>query len=353
MTDMSTDVLNAYILPGRASDARVGLAQAQEGERIGLGGIFLSERWDTKELGSVMGALTQATDRVQLVAGITHFGTRHPLVQAGMSATLQTLSGGRFVLGFGRSFPPLFRKMGIPVLNNEGMADHVGILRQLWAGKTVSYEGPAGNFPEMQLPQACDNPPPVILGAVGPKTLALAGAHFDGVVLHPFLTTEGVARSTRIVREAAEQAGRDPHKITVYAIVVAAPDTLSPEERSNVLEARAVSYFMHHEIGLPIIKMNGWDQAPIDQIVATGLSRLEFGQSDVAESRRLLAEAASLIPRHWFASGAAIGNVDQCATRLGEYLAAGADQILLHGTTPDQQGPLVAAFGSLRRSASS
>ena len=73
MTDMSTDVLNAYILPGRASDARVGLAQAQEGERIGLGGIFLSERWDTKELGSVMGALTQATDRVQLVAGITHF----------------------------------------------------------------------------------------------------------------------------------------------------------------------------------------------------------------------------------------------------------------------------------------
>ncbi len=99
------DVLHSYILPGRAADARVGIAQAQAGERLGLHGIFLSERWDTKELGAVMGALSQATQRVQLVAGMTHFGTRHPLVQAGMAATLQTLIGGRFVLGFGRAMP--------------------------------------------------------------------------------------------------------------------------------------------------------------------------------------------------------------------------------------------------------
>lgn len=341
------DCLNAYILPGRAAEPGAGLLQAKAGEDLGLGGIFLSERWETKELGSVMGALTQVTSRVTLVAGLTHFGTRHPLVQAGMSATLQMLSGNRFVLGFGRAVPPLFRKLGIPVLNNAGMADHVEILRRLWAGEIVSYDGPAGVFPEMQLAQRCEEPPPVILGAVGPKTLALAGAHFDGVVLHPFLTVEGVARSAKIVRDAAQAAGRDPASITIYATVVTAPDTLSAKQREDILEARAVSYFMHREVGLPIVSMNRWDEGPMDRLVETGLSRLEYGQGDIADARRQMAEAVAMLPEEWLDQGAAIGSLARCAARLAQYRDAGADQILLHGTTPDQQSEIVAAVRAL------
>jgi 5,10-methylenetetrahydromethanopterin reductase len=337
------DVLNAYILPGRAADARAGLTQAREGQRLGLGGLFLSERWESKEIASVMGALTQVTSRPKLVAGLTHFGTRHPLVQAGMGATLQALSGGRFVLGFGRAVPPLFRKLGIPVLDNAGMADYVGILRKLWAGETVTYSGPAGSYPEMQLAQPCEAPPPVILGAVGPKTLALAGAHFDGVVLHPFLSVAGVARSVAIVRDAARAAGHDPAAVRIYATVVTAPDTLSDAERANILEARAVSYFMHREVGLPIITMNGWDEGPMDRLAETGLSRLEYGQGDIEESRRQMAQAVEILPSEWLTTGAAVGSVAHCVDRLRAYLDAGADEILLHGTTPDQQGPLVAA----------
>ncbi len=335
------DILNSYILPGRVSDPREGLDQARLGEKLGLGGIVLSERWESKELGSVMGALTQATERVRLVAGLTHFGTRHPLVQAGMGASMQMLSGGRFVLGFGRAVPPLFRKLGIPVLNNAAMADYAGILRKLWAGETVSYHGPAGEFPEMALAQPCPNPPPIILGAVGPKTLALAGAHFDGLLLHPFLTAQGVARSVGIVRDAARAAGRDPAAVRIYATVVTAPDTLTQDERANILEARAVSYFMHREVGLPIVTMNGWDEAPMNRLVETGLSRLEYGQEDVGEARRQMAAAVDMLPHEWLETGAASGSVARCADRLRDYLDAGADEILLHGTTPDQQGPLV------------
>ncbi|WP_235537407.1 TIGR03857 family LLM class F420-dependent oxidoreductase [Sphingomonas sp. Root1294] len=336
------DVLNSYILPGRIANPLEGLEQARLGEQLGLSGIVLSERWDSKELGSVMGALSQVTQRVRLIAGITHFGTRHPLVQAGMSATMQMLSGGRFVLGFGRSVPPLFQKLGIPVLNNAGMTDYIDILRKLWAGETVCYNGPAGDYPEMELAQPCANPPPIIIGAVGPKTLALAGAHFDGILLHPFLTVEGVARSVKIVRNAARAAGRDPMSTRIYAIVVAAPDTLTPAQRQNILEARAVSYFMHRQIGQPIVRMNEWDEAPMSRLIETGLSKFEFGQADVAESRRQLAAAVEYLPREWLESGAASGSISQCADRLAEYLEAGADEILLHGTTPEQQGELVA-----------
>ncbi len=344
MTTLKPQHLHAYILPGHIDDAREGLSQAREAEELGLGGILLSERWETKEFGSVMGALTQVTSRVNLVAGLTHFGTRHPLVLAGIGATMQTLSAGRFTLGFGRGVPAQFRKLGIPQFGNAGMADFVGILRQLWAGETVSYSGPAGEYPEMQLGKPCSNPPPVILGAVGPNTLAMAGTHFDGLLLHPFLSYEGVARSVEIVRNAARDAGRGADAVRIYATVVTAPDYLLEADQRNVLHARAVSYFMHREVGLPIVKTNGWDEAAMDRIVATGLASLDYGAGDAAEKRKLMAQAAALIPPEWLSQGAATGSTDDCLNRLQGYLGAGADGIVLHGIALNQLAPLISAL---------
>lgn len=340
---LKVESLNAYVLPGRIPDPREGLLQARAGEQLGIGGLLLSERWESKELASMMGALSQVTNRVKLLAGLTHFGTRHPLIQAGIGATLQMLSGGRFVLGYGRAVPALFRPLGIPVLVNAGMADYVAILRKLWAGESVSYKGPAGDYPQMQLGMPCENPPPVILGAVGPKTLALAGAHFDGLLLHPFLTAEGVARSVAIARAAARDAGRDPAALTIYAAVVTAPDTLTADRRSSILEARAVSYFMHREVGSPIIAMNGWDEGPMNQLVDAELARLEHGGGDINAAREQLARAAEILPPHWLTTGAAVGSVQHCIGRLEDYLDAGADELVLHGTTPQEQGAIISA----------
>ena len=333
--------LNCYILPGRGADARVGLEQAKKAEEWGFRGVFLGERWDSKELGSMMGALTQVTSRINLVAGLTHFGTRHPLVQAGMANTLQTLSGGRYILGYGRSVPSEFAKQGIPVPNNAGMAEFATILRRLWAGETVSYSGPLGEFPSMCLGIVCNNPPPLLLGAVGPKTLALAGTHFDGVVLHPFLTVEAVSRSVGIVRDAATRAGRDPSSVKVYATVVLALDTITDKERADILEARAVSYFMHQELGLALARANRWDERPARSLSAAGISDFEFRQHS-ANAREVMATHVGMLPSEWLNTGAAVGSVTHCIARLGDYLAAGANQILLHGATPDHQGLLVA-----------
>src|SRR5271154_970329 len=226
--------LGAYALPGRVTDPRPGLEQAVIGEALGLGSIWVAERWEKKEIAATLGALTQRTRRVKLVAGMTHFGTRHPIVLAGMASTLQALSGNRFILGFGRSVAFVWKNLGIPVPVNAGMADYARILRSLWRGETINYDGPAGRFPNMRMAEIPAVPPPIILAAIGPKTLALAGAHFDGVVLHPFLTTEGVARSAAIVRRAAQEAGRDPAAVKIYAEVVVAPDSTEQQIASAV-----------------------------------------------------------------------------------------------------------------------
>src|SRR5271155_3045125 len=288
--------LGAYALPGRVQDPRPGLQQAVTGEQIGLGSIWVAERWEKKEIAATLGAMTQSTTRVRLVAGMTHFGTRHPIVLAGMAATLQALSGNRFILGFGRSVAFIWKNLGIPVPVNAAMADYAKILRSLWAGETVTYDGPAGRYPKMRMPELPEMPPPLILAAIGPKTLALAGQHFDGAVLHPFLTPEGVARSVVVVRKAAEQAGRDPAAVRIYAEVVVAPDATAAEIQSAV-QVRAVTYFTIRDLGAQIIAMNGWDPAPMERLLADPrFLNIEGQKGTHAELRERMKEAIEVLP---------------------------------------------------------
>ncbi len=339
--------LGAYALPGRVADPRPGLEQAQFGEALGLGSIWVAERWEKKEIAATLGALTQRTSRVKLVAGMTHFGTRHPIVLAGMAATLQALSGNRFVLGFGRSVAFMWKNLGIPVPVNAAMADYAKILRSLWAGETVNYHGPAGRYPNMRMPELPEVPPPLILAAIGPKTLALAGQHFDGAVLHPFLTPDGVARSAAIVRQAAAEAGRDPAAVKIYAEIVVAPDS-SEAEILSAVKVRAVTYFTVRDLGAQLIAMNGWDPAPMEQLLSDPqFLNIEGQKGTHAELRERMQQAIGVLPPHWMEQGAAAGSSRAVAQRLLEYRSAGADEIVLHGTTTDRLGPLIRAYAEL------
>jgi len=341
------DDIGTYILPGRVVDPVPGIAQAVAAEAIGLGSVWVAERWEKKEVAATLGALTQRTERLRLVAGMTHFGTRHPIVVAGMAATLQALSGDRFVLGFARSVLALWKGLGIRPPTNESMGDYVRILRALWAGETVSYDGPAGCFPSMRMPETPRVAPPVILAAVGPKTLAVAGAHFDGVVLHPFLTPEGVRRSVEFVHEGAIRAGRKPGAVRVYAQVVVAPD-VTAEEKAVAVDARAVTYFTLPEMGRQIAAMNGWAAGPVEALLAdASLAGIELQKHSHAEMRGILLRAARMLPGEWLETGAAIGTAARCAARLREYRASGADEIVLHGTTPEKLGGLTQAYRAL------
>ena len=215
--------LGAYILPGRVPDPRPAVPQARAAEEAGLGSVWLSERWGTKDLGVITGAVGATTERIRIAAGITQFLVRNPAILASLAMTAQGLTGGRFMLGFGRSVPALYKALGLPAVNNQIMIDYADMMRRLFRGEKVSYDGPAGRFPALRLADVPDVPPPPMnLAAIGPKTLALAGAHFDGVLLHPFLTPEAVGRAAAQVREGAERAGRDPSSVTVWATVVTA-----------------------------------------------------------------------------------------------------------------------------------
>ena len=329
--------LGAYVLPGRVDDPRPAIEQARAAEALGLGTVWVGERFGTKDAGALAAAIGQSTSSVQIGTAITTFLTRHHLSLASLAMTIQALTGGRFRLGVGRSVAPLWRSLGLPNMTNEILVDSADIVRRLCRGEKVSYDGPAGRF-RTRLGDVPDvPPPPILLAAIGPKTLELAGRHFDGVILHPFLTVDGVHRSAERVRAAAEAAGRDPESVRVCATVVVAPD-LAPDEEVEVVAARAVTYLQIPGFGELLASVNGWDRTPLAHLRSHPQLAGLRGSADAAFTRDQLADVSARLPAEWLASASASGSSAFCAARLSEYLSGGADELIVHGSTPDRLG---------------
>jgi len=334
------DKFGTYILPGRVSDPRRGIEEALEAERLGLGCVWISERFALKEPAVLAGAVSEATKRIR-ITGTFYATMRHPIVTASIANMMQAMSADRFQLMFARAVPAYMKMLGAPAVTMERLGDCISIMRRLWAGDVVDYDGVLGKFPMLKLTDRHEGaPPPIIFTAIGPKSLEFAGAHCDGVLLHPFVSPAGVANSARIVREAAEKAGRDPKSVRIYHNIIVAPD-LPKDEEEAVVGGRAITYFELPGFGDLIVDINGWDKSVLERVRAhPKIAGLNGKPADQAYTRQELVDVSRLLPQQWLDEGAAVGTAAQCADHLMNFLDAGADEILLHGAAPKDMGPL-------------
>ncbi|MBM7368835.1 TIGR03857 family LLM class F420-dependent oxidoreductase [Gordonia hydrophobica] len=332
--------LGAYTLPGRVPDPRPAIGQAIEAERLGLSTLWLSERWGTKDFGVLSGAIGQATDTIKIAAGITHFQSRHPAILASMAMTAQAMSNGRIIIGIGRSVDAMWKAVGLPPSTNASIIDSLEIFRRLCSGEKVKYDGPAGKYPSLRLTDVPDQPiPPVVFAAIGPKGLGIAGRHFDGVLLHPFLTPSAVGRSVQLVREAEKEAGRPSGSVKIYATVVVASG-LDPAEEMAVVGGRAVTYYQIPGLGEQLARANGWSFDGLTALRAHPHLAGVRGAVDSVRTREQLTEVAESLPEEWIRSASAVGSPSDCWAAFERYREAGADELVLHGSTPDQLAPL-------------
>ena len=203
--------LGFYGLAGQATSSRDLLDEVRLGEDMGFGTVFLSERFDKKEAASLSGAAGAVSERITIETAATNHNTRHLMITAGYARTMQSLTGGRFVLGLGRGIAAIQDAFGMSRVTTAQMEDVVGLLRRLFRGEAiVGHDGPAGRFPVLHLSGDLDEHLPLGLVAFGPNTLRLAGRCFDEVVLHTYFTEETTRRCVATIRGAAEEAGRDP-----------------------------------------------------------------------------------------------------------------------------------------------
>jgi alkanesulfonate monooxygenase SsuD/methylene tetrahydromethanopterin reductase-like flavin-dependent oxidoreductase (luciferase family) len=184
------------------------------------------------------------------------------------------------------------------------------------------------------------------LGVTGPKTLALVGRCYDGVLLHPFITDEAISEAALIVHEAAEKAGRDPKSVKIWSTMVSAADQ-SEEETSAIGRSRLLTYMQSKGYGESLCRVNHWDPAVLEKVRTHPL--LAGGRSaDRDFTRYQTGEIAALFPEEWITSSAALGSAEWCAKRLNDHFDAGADGILIHGSVPNQVSGLLGAYSKIR-----
>lgn len=342
--------IGCYGLAGHTTNPGELVGEARRAEGLGVGALFVSERFNLKDAGVLAGAAAAVTDTIGIGTAATNHNTRHPLVTATMATTLHRLSGGRYAFGLGRGFDALFDVMGLPRVTGAQLADVIAIYRDLWHGRAVvGHEGPAGSYPYLSQDDSFDEDIPVLMTAIGGRTLELAGRLADGVVLHTFLTDETLGRSVATIRRAAEEADRDPASVRVWAVLATVEDSIPEEQRLRKLVGRLATYLQGY--GEVLVRANGWDLTVLERFRDHELVRGHPGAFDaigtVEELTRLREE---VFPEEWLAASAT-GDADSCARRIQDQLDAGADSVILHGATPDELAPVLGAWRRTRSAA--
>ena len=335
-----------YGLPGAPKSPADLIGECRDGEAMGFGSVFLSERFNIKEAATLCGVAGGVSERLGITTGVTNHNTRHPVVTASWATTMHRLTGGRFALGLGRGMDRAFDAYGLPRITTAQMEDFAGLMRRLWHGEVVvGHDGPAGKWPVLALDPEFDEDIPLMLSAFGPQSLRLAGRAFDGVLLHTFFTDETLQRCVATVRESAERAGRDPQRVRVWSCLAVVGDWIPEDLRLKKTVGRMATYLQAY--GDLMVRTNGWDPEVLARFRADPFVAGFRGALDQKADTAQLAHVATLIPEDWLAA-AGYGTPEQCARAVLHQLDLGADSVILHGATPAELAPVVDAYRAIR-----
>lgn len=136
---------------------------------------------------AVLGAAAQATQRLPLMTFVTCPTFRyHPAVVAQQAATVAVLSSGRFTLGLGAGENLNEHVTGsgwpMPRVRHERLAEAVQIIRQLFDGGYVNFQGAHFTVERAKLYDLPDEPVPIGIAASGPDSVRLAAAQGDALI---------------------------------------------------------------------------------------------------------------------------------------------------------------------------
>lgn len=338
--------LGFYTLPGAPKSPRDLVQEVADAEVLGLGSCFISERFNIKEAVTLSGAVGAVSTTLGIATAATNHNTRHPLVTASYATTMHRLTGGRFTLGIGRGIGPLYRAYGLPMVTTAQMEDFAGVMRRLFRGEVIiGHDGPIGKYPVLALDPSFDENIPLGLTAFGPRTLELAGRAFDCVVLHTFFTDETTRRCVRVVKRAAEEAGRDPDSVRVWSCFATIGDHIAEDVRLKKTVGRLATYLQGY--GDLMVETNRWDPEVLRRFRDDEFIKGFRGALDNTATTAELEHVATLIPAEWLAP-AASGSPEQCVAAIRGQFDLGVDGVILHGASPRDLAPIVEEYRRTR-----
>ena len=159
------------------------------------------------------------TESLTVGIGILPAVARNPAVTAMELATLADLAPGRLLGGIGHGVQDWMDQMGARTPSPLTTLDEaITIVRRLLHGETVTLDGAQFSMRDVALDTPPGDPPPVLAGVRGPKSLAVAGRVADGVVL-----AEG-AGPTYVRQSIAHAGSPGPFRVSVFTALAVGDD---------------------------------------------------------------------------------------------------------------------------------
>ncbi|WP_033290204.1 LLM class flavin-dependent oxidoreductase [Amycolatopsis jejuensis] len=304
---------------------------AAEAESAGYGELWIPE--DYFFLGGIAGAALAlgATARIPVGIGVMSSVVRHPALLAMELATLARAYPGRLIPGLGHGVPAWTAQMGLTQRSPmSALRETITGVRALLNGETVDDEGRFATFRQVALTHPVPEPLPLFTGVLGDKGLDLTGRLADGLLVSALAPVEYVRAARQKLDAAAEAAGRTD-RVTI-SVLLAANVTRDP---SRVADVRAALK--------PVLAF---------YLAATGPGPLTGAAGANEQLADLLSRGgpevvAAEMPDEWLDLFGLVGDQDTARARIGEYLAAGADNVSLATVVADGAAETLAAVGEL------
>ena len=210
-------------------------------EDLGFDSVWVGEhllyRWEDRpsrgpwEAWTLLAGIAASTSRIELGPLVACTNFHNPALLAKQAATIDELSGGRFVLGLGAGWNEAeFRAFGFPRDHLVGRFEEAfTIIRTLLREGAIDFDGRWYQVRDCELLPRGPRPagPPLMIGSKGPRMLRATMAHadswnawFNDIDNRP----EGVAPVRALVDDACREVGRDPSEVErTVAVLVRLP----------------------------------------------------------------------------------------------------------------------------------
>jgi F420-dependent oxidoreductase-like protein len=310
---------------------------ARAAERAGFDSVWAAESYGS-DVVSVLAWLAPQTETIKLGAAIMQVPARAPAAAAMAGCTIDALSGGRFIFGFGPSGPQVSEGWyGVAYPKPWGRTrEYVEIVRQVVAregrlehkGEHFELPLPDGEGKALKLNfHPVRNRIPIFLGAIGRKSVELAAEIADGWI--PIFSSPDAFEATwgEHVESGLAKGGRERSELEISPTVQVAID-------GDLEAARAVV-----RAGL-LLYLGGMGSRKTNFYV--DLTH-RFGFGEVADQVQSLyldgkrEEAYNAIPDELVDATSLVGDEAEVADRVARYEAAGVDRLIVSPISPEPE----------------
>lgn len=341
--------LNLGYLVG-SQDPAGQLALTRRAEELGYHSVWAAEAYGS-DSPTVLDWLAGQTSTIGLGSAVMQIPGRTPAMTAMTAASLDLLSGGRFRLGLGVSGPQVSEgwhgvRFARPLSRTR---EYVEVLREALAGRTLAYEGrhhvlPLPDGPGKALKLTIDGHRrdlPILIAAVGPKNLELAGEVADGW-LAVFLAPDFAAEQLSHVRAGRAAAGKD---LAGFEVMASVPVMVGDDPVACADPIR--SYAALYVGGMGSRDQNFYHQLAVR--MGYGDAAAEVQDLFLAKQHR---DAMAAVPYEFIDQTSLLGPVPRIAEGLSRLAEAGVTTcaVVPYGRTLDDKLAMLEAVATAHRS---